>query len=261
MTKDKKRMIFMIAVIAICSIAVVASVFAIITNAKIFKDDEVSFKQYNFDNIFNNEILSNTHKKEEIDEIVFLGYDLNESDAAKYDITIKLPKLRTEKENAQKINEDIFNIFIEEAFNIVDNSEKYTKYDIQYTGYINENLLSIVIRCNLKSGSTAQRKIIKTYVYDLKEDKILSLQDLIALKKVNKEKTQEKIKDEIRQLAENDQTITDIGYSVYLRNTESDIYKIENTTEFYINQSGEIFVVYPYGNTNYTTKTDVIKLN
>jgi len=260
MTKDKKRIVFIISIVAVCSLAVAVSVYAIITNASFSKNEEENVSVYDFDSIFNNEITSNVYNKEEVEEIAYLGYDIYETDSIKYDISIKLPKILIETENSNKINEDIYNLFIGKAIEIQDNSTVYTKYDVQYTGYINENLLSIVIKCNLKAGSNPQKKIVTTYMYDIKEDKILNIQDLIENKNLNGEKIQKRIRDSIKELAESDKTITDIGYNVYIREPESEIYDIENITEFYINQDGEIFVIFAYGNTNYTTKTDVIKI-
>ena len=45
---------------------------------------------------------------------------------------------------------------------------------------MNDNILSLVILSELKEGDNNQRIIIKTYNYDLKENKEATINDIIA---------------------------------------------------------------------------------
>ncbi len=44
----------------------------------------------------------------------------------------------------------------------------------------------------------------------------------------------------------------------YIRDTSSDIYKLENTTNFILGENNYLYVIYPYGNSNYTDEMDVV---
>ena len=49
------------------------------------------------------------------------------------------------------------------------------------------------------------------------------------------------------------------GYPVYERNLESEIYKIENITNFFLNEEGKLYIVFAYGNQNFTSEFDIVK--
>ena len=44
-----------------------------------------------------------------------------------------------------------------------------------------------------------------------------------------------------------------------LRNLESEIYKIENITNFFLNGEGKLYIVFAYGNQNFTSEFDIVK--
>ena len=48
------------------------------------------------------------------------------------------------------------------------------------------------------------------------------------------------------------------GYSAYIRDKEDEIYKIENATEFFIGNDNILYMVYAYGNQEYTDEMDLI---
>ena len=46
------------------------------------------------------------------------------------------------------------------------------------------NIISLAIMCKYKDGTKAQRKIVKCYNYDIENDKLLSIEDIIEYKKL-----------------------------------------------------------------------------
>ena len=50
-----------------------------------------------------------------------------------------------------------------------------------------------------------------------------------------------------------------LGYNIYDRDISSDIYNIENTTEFYLTGS-ELYLIYAYGNDSQTSEKDLVIL-
>jgi len=48
------------------------------------------------------------------------------------------------------------------------------------------------------------------------------------------------------------------GYNAYIRDAESSIYKIKNATEFFIGEDNILYIIYAYGNQEYTEQMDLI---
>ena len=44
----------------------------------------------------------------------------------------------------------------------------------------------------------------------------------------------------------------------YKRDLNNAMYVTDNVTNFFMGKDGQIYIVYAYGNTNYTSETDVI---
>ena len=119
------------------------------------------------------------------------------------------------------------------------------------------NILSLIIRANLKQASSAQRLIIQTYNYDLKNNKEVSLEDVINSKQLTVEDVEKKIKEKITTEQQKVQDLNSLGYSVFERNSEDEMYKVENSKEFFI-KDGDIYIIYAYGNENLTSEMDLV---
>ena len=91
-----------------------------------------------------------------------------------------------------------------------------------YVVYINDNIMSLVIKCTLKEGTNPQRTIIQTYNYNLDEDKLVSIDELIQKRNLDKEQMQKQITDEITKVSEQNTSIINQGYNVYKRNTHEE---------------------------------------
>ena len=46
--------------------------------------------------------------------------------------------------------------------------------------------------------------------------------------------------------------------NLYERNVNGDEYKIENSKEYFLTQDGYVYVVYAYGNKDYTNEMDIV---
>ncbi len=267
--RDKKQVIILIAILLVCSIAIAIGIYAQITNSKITKTEEEK-QQANYEDLKNNfdSIFTNTINKEgsakiensniNYDDIIETKYKVNEKKETKYNIVVEIPLFKKETETTKRINQEIFNTFGKKVVDIVKNNKTYTVYNLGYVGYINDNILSLVIKCTLKEGTTAQRTIIQTYNYNIDEDKLMTIEDIIQTKNLDKEKMQKQITEEITKLSKQNASFANQGYNVYVRNPNDDMYKLENTPNFFLGKNKTLYLVYAYGNNDYTSETDLI---
>ena len=199
--RDKKQLIIIIGVILVCSIAIAIGIYAQITNTKINKTAEEK-REANYEDLKNNfdSIFTNTINKDgaaqvananiNYDEIIGTKYDINEKKETKYSIVAKIPLFKKETETTKKVNQEIFNTFGGKIVDIITNNKAYTIYNMGYVVYINDNIMSLVIKCTLKEGTNPQRTIIQTYNYNLDEDKLVSIDELIQKRNLDKEQMQ-----------------------------------------------------------------------
>ena len=162
-------------------------------------------------------------------------------------------------DNADKINAQIEQIFVSKLSQIVSAQQiDYTIYNIDYVAYVNSNIISLAIKATLKEGNNPQRVIITTYNYNTDNGNIVTLDELLNLKQTNKSSLQNKINKEIEEKSKNSEDLSNIGYSVYKRNPDDNMYKLENTTTYFLANNGYIYIIYPYGNNNNTSEYDLI---
>lgn len=188
-------------------------------------------------------------------EYVKIIYDVQEEKAGKYKIKAKIPYIDTTSENGNNINKEINQIFVNKLLQIYNESETYTTLTIDYATETSNNILSLAIKCVLKEKNKAQRTIIKTYNYNIENDKVVGIMELIPEEK--SEETQTQIQDKIKKEIKREEAISLQGYNAYNRELESEIYILENATEFYL-KNNILYIIYCYGNSNYTSEIDLI---
>lgn len=261
-----KRLIFIICVLLVCSIAIAVGVYTEITDKGIIgtekkKKNEVDYEELkdNFKNIFSNTIKkqSDANSNYNYDEILYCAYDITEEKDGEYDITAKVPLFRLEGDVISNINKEIFDTFARKIVDIVQNSSMHTIYSLDYVAYVNGNIISLVIKCNYKVGTNPQRTIIQTYNYDIENNKLLSIQDILKYKNLNKEEVQNKVNEEIKLEIKNE-SIGEQGYNVYKRDEESSMYKIDNTPNYFLGENNCLYLVYAYGNNDFTSQIDLV---
>lgn len=220
----------------------------------------------NFSSIFANTInyqnndISKITKKDFNKDLVYTSYEITEQVPNKYTINAKIPAINLNNSTILKINNEIDSKFKNQISTIIasSNNSDNQLYDVEYMAYVNSNILSLVIKATLKSGSSAQRVLVKTYNYNLSTNEELKFDEVLSLKGVSKTYANKKIKETITKANVSSQSLKDLGYSVYIRDLNSDIYTIENTSTFFIGKNGILYVLYPYGNNNMTSEMDII---
>jgi len=240
-------------------------VYAQITDAALFSSgqepDRYEELKNNFDTIFGNRVyLGEGTSVGAVDYTTFIekAYDIKEEIPGKYDVDVKIPLFNIESEVLEQENERIKGTYVNKLIDIVKNSERHTIYSINYVAYVNNNILSLVIKCTLKDPNNPQRIMIETINYDMDNDKILTLEEIINIKDLKKEEVQNKINSEIKTVAAQMEAISSEEYQFYKRNPDDQMYNIENTKEFFLGESNILYIVYPYGNKDFTSQKDII---
>lgn len=256
MKKGKK--ILIISLITILIILIAIAVFLILNNKKyeeIERQEEEAIlnAEENFKKLF-----LNLEYDENKNGAVYLAYSMEKQVEGEYDVNINIPLLNIDTDTASSVNDEINNSFGKKLLEVVNENETYSKYYVDYVVYTNNNIMSLIVKATLKEGSDAQRVLVKTYNYDLENNKILSLSEYLEKAKMDKGAIQNQIINYIREKSEATDTALAEQYNLYVRSIRSDEYLIENVENYYIGEDGKLYIVFAYGNKNYTETVDVI---
>ena len=226
------------------------------------EDEQYQLLVSNFDDIFQNHLEEyttdvNIKKIDEAQELVYTYYTKNENKKNSYDLNLNIPYINIDNETIAAYNEEIKQTYEATAERILQTENKNIIYSMQYEATIENDILSLIIRANLKEGSSAQRLIIQTFNYDLRNNKEITLEELITLKQLNSNDVQNKINQEIEAEHQRVEDLRSLGYSVFERNLDDEMYKIENSQEFFV-KDGNIYIIYAYGNENFTSEMDLV---
>lgn len=275
---DKKTRILFFSIITLICVAVVSIGIYIeffyqysesdplmigINNGNKKEDEENNILKNEFNSIFNNKCVGKITEirleKLQLDkEIIYTRYNLNNEDENYYQIDVKIPMLNINTEAAQKINEEIKKEFYDNANNIMRAMDGYTIYNVSFASYINDDIISIVVKSTLKEDGKNERLIVKTYNYNASTEKQINLDELINIKQIDKKQVQITIKKEIKKAYNKAKAIAEQYGSTYNRDLENPMYEINDGTEFFITNEGNVYIVYPYGNIEYTNEIDII---
>ena len=112
---------------------------------------ELLLEEFNllFDNKFNNlnndtSIVKKIQGLEEQD-IIYSVYNIKEEKNEKYNVNINLPVVNIDGDIAKEFNNITQTIFANKANEVLSNSQVYTIYNVDYTAYLNENILSVIL--------------------------------------------------------------------------------------------------------------------
>lgn len=215
-------------------------------------------------NLFTNELISNNYdvtnlqKRNESKDIVYSAYDIQKQEE-NYEVDIHLPVVNIKGDVPTEFNKTTQSIFVNKASEILNN--KYTEkviYSVDYIAYINDNILSLVIKSTLKQGNNPQRVIVQTYNYNLETGEKVQLADVLTKKNIVQTDCQNKINEIVAKAQEEAQVLLKSGYTVYNRNLSDSMYQIANISTFFLGQNGELYIIFAYGNQNYTSEMDVV---
>ena len=59
-------------------------------------------------------------------------------------------------------------------------------------------------------------------------------------------------------MKEKNDSLVELGYNMYQRDYNSDMYDVKNTKEYFLGMDGDLYVIYPYGNTDSTSEMDIV---
>ena len=267
---NKKRKLIYIAIGVVCILAII---FAIVIQMiqlstpkpKVEEKPVIEVKE--FSSIFDNKINKQKFDIGQIDkinddkEIVYTAYEYTEKLDGKYDIDVKIPSINIENEESETINKEISDIFKAKAQSIMSNeNSKNIIYTVEYTAYINTNILSVVIKSNLKEGQNAQRVIIKSYTYNITSGELIDINELLSIKKDDETKVRKAIQKVVSANAKQSESLKSLGYKVYERNINDEMYNVENISNFFYGPDGVLYIIFAYGNNNFTAELDVIPI-
>ena len=283
----KKRNILYIVIAAICVIAIIVGVYAQIFGDKPKQntiknevintgDDDTAtdpevLKQ-EFTSLFNNSFDDQGYDKTSIkklagyeeQDVIYAVYRIKEEKDEKYSVNINIPVFNVDGEVASEFNATTQSIFANKAGNVLSNSQSYTIYDVEYVGYLNENVLSLVIKSTLKEGNNPQRIIVQTYNYDITTGKKLTLNEVLEAKGISEKEVNKKIERQVTEANKNAEALSEAlagaGQTVYKRDVNNAMYVTDNVNHFFVGLDGQIYIVYPYGNSNFTSEMDIIKV-
>ena len=228
-------------------------------------DEEIEELKADFLNIFNNSLentegsSNNSKKEDESKELVYTSYEKKETKSNSYDLEVRIPNINIKSEVITKYNKEIEEIFVSMVDKVLKSENRNVIYTVDYTSNIQNGILSLMIHSNFKEGSNAQKVIIKTYNYDLRNNKEVSLQDILRFEDLDKDQIQQKIDTTIELEQKKVKDLEQLGYNIYNRDKSNEMYNIENTKEFYITDN-VIYIVYPYGNNSNTSEMDLVIL-
>ena len=209
-------------------------------------------------NIEKNSVSSNIKKIDNTKDIVCTALDTKESKPGSYEINVVLPVINIDSEITKEYNKEIENVFKAKLDSVLETENKDIAYSTEYVASVNNNILSLMIKSNLKEGSNnAQRTIIQTYNYDINKDKELTLKDVLKTNNLEEETIKSTIRAEIEKSQKRVNEFKELGYSIYSRNPNSSIYEIKNSKEFYCT-SNTLYIIYAYGNEDFTSEMDVV---
>ena len=178
----------------------------------------------------------------------------------KYDITAYIPIININNDVAKGYNMNTQNVFVSKINDIMSNSKQNTVCNISYTSYITNNILSVAIMASLKEGNSAQRVIVQTYNYNLTTGQDVKIGDILTLRELDKTAVNNKINSVITKAANDAKSMSESGYNIYQREVTSDLYDVSSVNNFIQGPNGELYIIYAYGNTSFTSEMDVIEI-
>lgn len=281
----EKRKIMYIVIIIVCIIAIILGVYYQIFADKIVTENMVSepenivednnadnpedlLKEFNnlFNNTFNKQGYDTSNIKRfqslENEDIVYKAYDIQKEEDGKYSIDIKLPAFNIdEQEIPAGYNSKTQSIFANKVTSIVTGANQYTIYNIDYVAYINDGILSVVIKSTLKEGNSPQRNIVLSYNYNIETGESVTLDEVLEKYNISKNEVNKKINTQIKEASKQAEKISEAtGQNVYKRDLSNAMYLTENVSNFLVGKDGTIYIIYAYGNNSLTSEIDIIKI-
>ena len=84
------------------------------------------------------------------------------------------------------------------------------------------------------------------------------MEELLNLKGISRQDAGNTIRKEIKEIESKVNELAQLGYKVYTRDVNSDIYKLDNITEFFISNDNVLYIIFAYGNQSNTSEMDLV---
>ena len=81
---------------------------------------------------------------------------------------------------------------------------------------------------------------------------------MLEIKGLNSNDVQSKIEDTIQASISYSDNLASLGYETFKRNKNDEMYNIENVDNYFVGPNRSIYIIYAYGNKNFTTESDVV---
>lgn len=228
--------------------------------------DNTEQLEKNFKNIFENKLdyqENNVNtigitKKDSTKDLIYTWVSAERIVENKYDIKLNIPRINISNTSVEKFNEKVKGLYVDKANDIIVNATNNTVYTVEYMSYINTNIMSLVIKSTLKEGNNPQRVIIQTYNYNLSTNEEITFAQMLEIKGLQENTVKKTISEKIQKANTEAMKLKNLGYNVYVRDLSSDMYELKNITNFMLGEDNNLYIIYPYGNNNFTDEMDVI---
>ena len=281
--KNKSRMIIFILIGVFCVLAIIAAIYAqfIATdyddigdeptinvgnnnNTGVEREKNQDEIKTQFNGLFTNTVntgdydLSTVDKLYDDRDIVYSAYTINESND-NYEINVNLPVVNIAGDVVSEFNGITQELFADKAAEVMNSVNAYkTIYNVDYAVFINNGILSVAIKSLLKEGNNPQRTIVQTYNYDLQTGERVEIGRILSNLGLTTDEVQNKIREIVNEAAEAANILEQSGYSVFKRNLEDSMYNMNNLTTYMLGPSNELYIIFAYGNRNFTSEMDIV---
>lgn len=274
----KQQLIIYVSIIFVCIISVIIAFYVQfytrIDIGKVFgitqsglgnkTDEQQQTLKTEFNTIFDNNIKNdngdnNSKKIDQDKKLVYTKYEKKDTKLNSYDLEVHIPYINISGEVVEKYNQEIEKVFADMARTVLQSENNNAVYDVQYVANVQDDILSLMIKSNFKEGNKPQKVIVQTYNYDLRNNKEITLEEILKIERLDENTVQSKIKSEVQTEQKKAQDLKSLGYNIYSRDVNSDIYSIEKSTEFYF-ADDVLYIIYAYGNEAATSEMDIVIL-
>lgn len=281
--KNKNRMIIFILIGVFCVLAIIAAIYAqfIATdyddigdeptinvgnnnNTGVEREKNQDEIKTQFNGLFTNTVntgdydLSTVDKLYDDRDIVYSAYTINESND-NYEINVNLPVVNIAGDVVSEFNGITQELFADKAAEVMNSVNAYkTIYNVDYAVFINNGILSVAIKSLLKEGNNPQRTIVQTYNYDLQTGERVEIGRILSNLGLTTDEVQNKIREIVNEAAEAANILEQSGYSVFKRNLEDSMYNMNNLTTYMLGPLNELYIIFAYGNRNFTSEMDIV---
>ena len=272
----KQQLIIYVSIIFVCIISVIIAFYVQfytrIDIGKVFgitqsglgnkTDEQQQTLKTEFNTIFDNNIKNdngdnNSKKIDQDKKLVYTKYEKKDTKLNSYDLEVHIPYINISGEVVEKYNQEIEKVFADMARTVLQSENNNAVYDVQYVANVQDDILSLMIKSNFKEGNKPQKVIVQTYNYDLRNNKEITLGEILKIERLDENTVQSKIKSEVQTEQKKAQDLKSLGYNIYSRDVNSDIYSIEKSTEFYF-ADDVLYIIYAYGNDKLTSERDIV---